>query len=131
MAEATKAYKKVHSTIPADLSRSSSLLEDSTSSGDSESQASRSQVNMATRSDSQSVVIQVDDLNAKGQSIVQHVSGDSREATQLSDMAKDKRVNPQEEFAMDTVPRSATREVVRVLPKPRRFGLKCPPSKKT
>ncbi len=52
--------------------------------------------------ESSSVVIQADVHDAKLQSNVQHVSGDSREGMQLPDMVEVKRGDPQEDFAMDT-----------------------------
>ncbi len=51
-------------------------------------------------SDLPSVIIQVDANDAKGLSNVQHVLGDSRASTQLSDMAKDNSVDSKGEFAM-------------------------------
>ena len=101
--EETKAFKKFNTTIPDELSRSSLMEDSSYFSSDSESQNSRSQNKQDTRSDSPSVVIQVDAHNAKGQSNVQHVSGDPHEGTQLANTANEKRVetvDPQEELAI-------------------------------
>ncbi len=117
MEEVTKAFKKVNSTVPAELLLSTSLLQDSSySSSDSKSQSSCSQDKQFTHSEFSSVVMQVDVHNAKGQSNVQHVSACSREGIQLADMAKDKHGDPQDEFAMDTDRlRDARIEVVKSL----------------
>ena len=97
MEEVTKAFKKVNSTVPAELSLSSSLLEDSSySSSDSESHSSHAQDKQAMHSESSSLVIQVDVHDAKDQPDVQHVSGDN------PDTAEDNGGAPQENFAMDT-----------------------------
>ena len=68
----------------------------------SKCQSSHAQDKQATRSESSSVDIQVNIHDTKEQSNVQHVPGNSREATQLPDMAEDKRGDPQEDFDMDT-----------------------------
>ncbi len=61
MEEPTKAFKKVNSTVPAELSLSTSLLEDSFYSfSDSESQSSCSQEKQVTCSEISSMVKQVD-----------------------------------------------------------------------
>ncbi len=125
----TNAFKKVNSTISAELSLSTSLLDDSSySSSYSESQCSHTQDKQATHAYSSSVVIQVDVLGSKDQSNVQHVPGNSREATQLPDMAEDKCCHPQEDFAMDTNRPTGWQDLVSL--KPHRFGLRCPASKK-